>query len=114
MVERHKACLVAKGCSSQKPGLDYEETFSPVAKYTSVCRLLTITNQLNLGVHQIDVSAAFLNGKLQEEIYMSESEGYVKEGEEEFVGKPSKSIYGLKQSSRCWFNTIDEFLENSG
>ena len=112
-VERHKARLVAKGCS-QKPGLDYEETFSPVGKYTSIRTLLAIANQLNLEVHQMDVSTAFLNGKLEEEIYMSQPEGYVKEGKEELVCKLNKSIYGLKQSSRCWFNTIDEFLENSG
>ena len=104
---------MAKGCS-QKPGLDYEETFSPVAKYTSIRSLLAIANQLNLEVHQMDVSTAFLNGELEEEIYMSQPEGYVKEGEEELVCKLNKSIYGLKQSSRCWFNTIDEFLENSG
>ncbi len=110
-VERHKACLVAKGCS-QKPGLDYEETFSPVARYTSIRSLLAIANQLNLEVHQMDVSTAFLNGELEEEIYMSQPEGYVKEGEQELVCKLNKSIYGLKQSSRCWFNTIDEFLEN--
>ena len=112
-VERHKARLVAKGCS-QKPGLDYEETFSPVAKYTSIRSLLAIANQLNLEVHQMDVSTAFLNGDLEEEIYMSQPEGYVKEREEGLVCKLNKSIYGLKQSSRCWFNTIDEFLENSG
>ena len=112
-VERHKARLVAKGCS-QKPGLDYEETFSPVAKYRSIRTLLAIANQLNLEVHQMDVSTAFLNGKLEEEIYMSQPDRYVKEGEEELVCKLNKSIYGLKQSSRCWFNTIDEFLENSG
>ena len=112
-VERHKARLVAKGCS-QKPGLDYEETFSPVAKYTSIRSLLAIANQLNLEVHQMDVSTAFLNGELEEEIYMSQPEGYVKEGEEGLVCKLNKSIYGLKQSSRCWLNTIDEFLENSG
>ena len=112
-VERHKARLVAKGCS-QKPSLDYEETFSPVARYTSIRSLLAIANQLNLEVHQMDVSTAFLNGELEEEIYMSQPEGYEKEGEEELVCKLNKSIYGLKQSSRCWFNTIDEFLENSG
>ena len=75
---------------------------------------MAIANQLNLEVHQMDVSTAFLNGELEEEIYMSQPEGYVKEGEEELVCKLNKSIYGLKQSSRCWFNTIDEFLENSG
>lgn len=112
-VERHKARLVARGFS-QEPGLDYEETFSPVAKYKSIRSLLAIANQLNLEVHQMDVSTAFLNGELEEEIYMTQPEGYVKEGEEELVCKLNKSIYGLKQSSRCWYNTIDQFLKNSG
>ncbi len=81
---------------------------------TSIRSLLAIANQLNLEVHALDVSTAFLNGELEEEIYMSQPEGYVKEGEEELVcNLINKSIYGLKQSSRCWFNTIDEFLENS-
>ena len=111
-VERHKARLVAKGFS-QEAGLDYEETFSPVAKYKSIRSLLAIANQLNLEVHQMDVSTAFLNGELEEEIYMTQPEGYIKEGEEELVCKLNKSIYGLKQSSRCWYNTIDQFLKNS-
>ena len=112
-VERHKARLVAKGYS-QEPGLYYEETFSPVAKYTSIRSLLAISNQLDLEVHQMDVSTAFLNGELQEEIYMTQPQGYAKDGEEELVCKLNKSIYGLKQSSRCWNNTIDQFLKSSG
>ena len=76
--------------------------------------MLAIANQLNLEVHQMDVSTAFLNGELEEEIYTSQPEGYVKEGEEQLVCKLNNSIDGLKQSSRCWSNTTDEFLENSG
>jgi hypothetical protein len=75
---------------------------------------LAIANQLDLEVHQMDVSTAFLNGELEEEIYMKQPEGYVKEGEEDLVCKLNKSIYGLKQSSRCWYRTIDQFLKNSG
>ena len=75
--------------------------------------MFVIPNQLNLEEHQMDVCTAFLSGELEEEIYMSQPEGYVKEGQE-LVCKLNKSIYGPKQSSRRWFNTIDEFLENSG
>ncbi|CAB4007653.1 Hypothetical predicted protein, partial [Paramuricea clavata] len=77
-VERHKARLDAKGYS-QEPGLDYDETFSPVAKYTSILSLVGIANQLDLEVHQMDVSTAFLNGELEEEICMKQPERYVKE-----------------------------------
>ena len=108
-----KARLVAKGFS-QVDDLDYEETFSPVARYTSIRTILAIANQLNLEVHQMDVSTAFLNGELQEEIYMTQPEGYIVKRKEHLVCKLNKSMYGLKQASRYWFNTIDEFLKNSG
>ena len=112
-IERHKARLVAKGYA-QEPGLDYEETFFSSSKVYIYSFASHHCNQLDLEVHQMDVSTAFLNGELEEEIYMTQPQGYVKEGEEELVCKLNKSIYGLKQSSRCWYNTIDQFLKNSG
>ena len=58
----------------------------------------------------MDVSTAFLNGDLQEEIYMKQPEGYFKQGQENLVCKLNKSLYGLKQVSRCWYETFDKFL----
>ena len=78
-IERHKACLVARG-SMHTAGVDFEETFSPVVKYISTRTLCAIVNQLDLELHQLDISTAFLNGELQEEIYMKQPEGYVKQG----------------------------------
>ena len=112
-VERYKTRLVAKGFT-QKAGIDYEETFSPVVRYTSIRTLLAVVNQLDLELHQMDVSTAFLNGELSEDIYMSQPEGYIQKGKEKLVCKLNKSLYGLKQASRCWYNTLDQFLKESG
>ena len=78
-VERYKCRLVAKGYS-QKYGADYDETFSPVVRFSSIRTLLAFAVQNNLHVHQMDVVTAFLNGHQEEEIYMEQPEGYIKPG----------------------------------
>ena len=105
--------MVAKGYS-QEAGIDYEETYAPVAKYKSIRAILSIVNQLDMELHQMDVQTAFINGTLEEEIYMTQPEGYVEESTEHLVCKLKKSLYGLKQASRCWFKTMDSFLKDSG
>ena len=110
-VERYKARLVAKGYT-QKYGQDYHETFSPVIRYSSIRALLAFAVQEEMIVHQMDVVTAFLNGVLDEEIYMEQPPGYVKEGEEDLVCKLRKSLYGLKQSSRCWNTVFKEHMES--
>ena len=112
-IKRHKASLIARGFT-QTAGVDFEEAFSPVVKYTSIRTLSAIVNQLDLELHQMDVSTAFINGDLQEEIYMKQPEGYVKQGQENLVCKLNKSFYGLKQASRCWYETFDQFLKKPG
>ena len=79
-VECFKACLVAKGYA-QKYGIDYDEIISPVVRFSSIRLLLAFAVQHDFLIHQMDVETAFLNGKLDEEIYMQQAEGYVKPGE---------------------------------
>ena len=110
-VDRHKARLVAKGFS-QKYGMDYDETFSPVVRSESVRTIIAIAAKENLILHQMDVKTAFLNGSLHEEVYMKQPEGFVTEGEEHLVCKLKRSIYGLKQSPRCWNIALDTHLRS--
>ena len=109
-VERFKARLVAKGYA-QKYGIDYDEIFSPVVRFSSIRFLLAFAVQHDLLIHQMDVKTAFLNGKLNEEIYMQQLEGYVKPGEEHLVCKIEKSLYGLKQSSRVGIKLSGKVLK---
>ena len=112
-VERFKARLVAQGFS-QKPGIGYNETFSPVARSESVRTVIALAVQSDLKLHQIDVITAFLNGVLKDEVYMKLPEGSVVQGQEHLVCKLKHSIYGLKQSSRSWNSVLDQHLKKLG
>ena len=112
-VERFKARLVAKGYA-QRPGIDYDETFSPVVKFQSIRTLLAFAIQNDMLLHQMEVVTAFLNGTLEEDIYLEQPDGYVEQGKEDLVCKLRKSLYGLKQSSRCWNKAFTEFMKSIG
>jgi len=101
-VEHFKARLVAQGFS-QKPGINYDETFSPVDRFESVRTVIALAVQNEMKLHQIDVTTAFLNGDLKDEVYMKQPEGFVVKGQEHLVCK-------LK---RLWFKTIIKMLELS-
>ncbi|MCO5612448.1 hypothetical protein L7F22_066715 [Adiantum nelumboides] len=99
-VSRYKARLVARGFT-QIPGLDYSETFSPVLRITSFRVLIAIAALFGFLLHQMDVRTAFLNGDLQEEIYMSQPNGgYTSLQHPDYVSRLLKALYGLKQSPR--------------
>ena len=104
---------MAKGFT-QVEGVDYTDTFSPVSSKDSLRIVFSLVAHYDLELHQMDVKTAFLNGELQEDIYMHQPLGFIKEGQEEMVCKLEKSIYGLKQASRQWFLKFDEKVTTFG
>ena len=98
-VETFKVRIVVKGYT-QKEGIDYDETFSPVAMLKSIRILLSIAAHYDYEIWQTDVKTALLNGNLEEEIYMLQLEGFIAKNQEHMVCKLKRSIYGLKQASR--------------
>ncbi len=107
----YKARLVAQGFR-QVQGLDYGETFSPVVRYESIRMLFAIAAQYDLHIHQMDVTTAFLNGDLVEEIYMQPPPGSPLAGSG--VCRLQKSLYGLKQAPLCWNIKINKVLVDLG
>ena len=112
-IVRFKARLVARGFT-QVFGQDYLDTFAPVAKMSSFKVLLAISSALNLHLEHLDVKTAFLQGALEETIYMAQPPYFECKGAEKKVCKLQKSIYGLKQSPRCWYQKLNETLSSCG
>ena len=112
-VVTYKARLVAKGFT-QRQGIDYEETFSPVAMLKSIRILLAIAAYYDYEIWQMDVKTAFLNGMLSEEVYMVQPPGFERSDQPDRVCKLKRSIYGLKQASRSWNLRFDEVIRDYG
>ena len=108
-IQRNKARLVAKGYS-QQPGIDFHETFAPVARLDTIRALISLAAQKSWFLYQLDVKSAFLNETLNEEVYVEQPQGFVTKGEEEKVYKLKKALYGLKQAPRAWYSDIDAYF----
>jgi hypothetical protein len=112
-VIKHKARLVAKGYV-QKQGIDFEEVFAPVARIESVRLLLALAANEGWPVHHMDVKSAFLNGELEEEVYVAQAPGFVVTGEEGKVFRLRKALYGLRQAPRAWNAKLDATMTSLG
>jgi len=112
-VNKYKARLVVKGYA-QVFGVDFSETFAPVSRLDTIRMLLALSVHKGWKVYHLDVKFAFLNGYLQEEIFIEQPEGFQVKGQEEKVYKLKKALYGLKQAPRAWYSRIDDHFQNLG
>ena len=112
-VEKFKERFVARGFT-QKEGIDYEETFSLVARYTSIRTIIALAPVLGWKLHHMDVKIAFLNAKIEQEVFMEQPDGFVLHNKGTHVCKLRKALYGLKQAPRVWYDKIDGFLKILG
>jgi hypothetical protein len=114
-IARYKARLIAKGYT-QREGVDFTETYAPVAKFTTIRSMFALAAVKGYNVTQMDVSTAYLHANVEEDLYMEQPLGYQLTGEsgEKLVCKLKKSIYGLKQAGRNWNKTIDAWLKEHG
>ncbi|KAJ9568046.1 hypothetical protein OSB04_004012 [Centaurea solstitialis] len=110
---RNKARLVAQGYR-QEEGIDYDETFAPVARLEAIRLFLAFAAHMNFKVFQMDIKNAFLNGKLNEEVYVAQPPGFVDPKFPDHIYKLNKALYGLKQAPRAWYDTLSTFLLSKG
>jgi hypothetical protein len=110
---RHKARWAVRGYS-QRHGIDYDETFSPVVKPTTIRTVLSITSSRSWPIHQLDVKNAFLHGTLDETVYCEQPAGFVDPSASDHVCLLRKSLYGLKQAPRAWYKRFSAYLSDLG
>ncbi|GJV31995.1 retrovirus-related pol polyprotein from transposon TNT 1-94 [Tanacetum coccineum] len=109
IVSRNKARLVAQGYNQQE-GIDYDETYAPVARLESIRILLAYACALDFKLFQMDVKSAFLNGFINEEVYVAQPPGFIDFEKPDHVYKLKKALYGLKQAPKAWYDRLKAFL----
>jgi hypothetical protein len=111
--KKYKVRFVSKGFS-QVEGIDYEETFAPVARYTSIHTIIALVSSMGWKLHQMDVKTTFLNGDIEEEFCIEQLEGFMIHNVKTHVCRLKKVLYGLKQAPRAWYEKMDGFLISLG
>jgi len=109
IVIRNKARLVAKGYNREE-GIDYEETYAPAARLKAIRMLLAYASIMDFTHYQMDVKSSFLNGFIQEEVYVDQPPGFENSDKPNHVFKLKKALYGLKQAPRAWYERLSKFL----
>lgn len=112
-MEKYKDRFVARGFS-QKEGIDYDEAFAPVARYTSIRIVISLASIFGWKLHQMDVKTAFLNGKIDQEVFVEQPEAFVLHSRDSHVCRLKKALYGLMRAPKVWYDTIDGFLKDLG
>jgi hypothetical protein len=107
--KKYKEIFVARGFS-QVEGIDYEETFSLVSRYTSILTIISLAASMDWRLHQMDVKITFLNGDIEEEVYIKQLDGFMIHEKESHVSRLKKALYGLKQTPCSWYEKIDGYL----
>jgi len=112
-VIRNKARLVYKGYAQQE-GIDFEETFAPVARLEAIRMFLALSSFQKFKVFQMDVKSSFLNGDLEEEVYIEQPDGFILGNDPNLLCRLKKALYGLKQAPRAWYYRLDKYLHQQG
>jgi hypothetical protein len=112
-VDKYKERFMARGFS-QKEGEDYDETFALMARYTSIRAIISLAASMGWNLHQMDVKTAFLNGAIEEEVYIEQPQGFEVHSRDTHVCRLKKSLYGLKQAPRAWYARMDNYLTRLG
>ena len=112
-IEKHKGIFVAKGFSQMK-AINYKETISIVARYSSIIYILALSTQMGWKIHQMDAKIAFLNEVIEEEVYIEKSKRFEIFDRESHVCRLKQALYGMKQAPRAWYTNIDSYFSGLG
>jgi hypothetical protein len=112
-VEKYKARFLAQ-VFSQIEGIDYDDTFSPITRYSSIRSILSLSAQMGWRIHQMDVKTMLLNGIIEEEVYIEQPEGFETFDRESHVYRLKRALYGLKQAPHAWYTRIDSYFTRLG
>lgn len=107
-IDKYKAIFVARGFSQQE-GIDYDETFPPTTRYTTIISHISIASSMGWNIHQMDVKTNFQNGTIDEEVYIEQPQGFELHGKETHVYRLEKALYGLIQTLKAWYARMDTY-----
>ena len=108
-VEKYKARFLAQGFSQIK-GIEYDENFAPIVRYSSIRSILSLSGKMGWHIHQMDMKTMFLNGIIEEEVYIEEPEGFEIFSSDLHVCRIKRALYGLKQAPCAWYTRIDNYF----